>query len=441
MRRLPHAVLVGLTLAAAPAVAQETVKLERVAIETALHPPYASLRTTHELPDQLTIGDVELPVERKRDALLVAVAPGKKPAKRVRGEGSLEVRLARERTAPKLGIHFVPQGEDAWTYRAAEAARLRIDGVTVDLIDADVDGRITTDGVDAYRCGDATCVVPLTESVWIGAVQVSLEPVAAGDTTATLTIAPAEGDRLQLDALRQLNDLRARNGLPGVALSEELSAGCSAHASYLKQNDWSGLTNPHGQVEGRPGYSEAGVRAARAGAIMGRGHDHALGAFYDSYYHRAALVDPFVPEVGISAGVRNISVIDAKTGRRTRTTDDPWPQPSLVPAHGSSGVPTNFCRDGEQPEPCDRPTTRGFPLTVLFDAPDHGVTEFEGRLVRLDDGEEEPVETIEPVLRRYSRLFGLIPASPLRGGSTYVVRYSWKRGGETQTAEATFRTR
>jgi hypothetical protein len=284
-------------------------------------------------------------------------------------------------------------------------------------------------------------VQPLAKEIVVGTSRVSIVDIAPDASSLTVEVTPIEGTREQLEALAHMNEIRGRNGLPGVVLDPELSAACSAHVAYLKKTGWSGYTNPHGEVEGKPGYTAEGHRAAQQSIIMRANHVTALDAFFATYYHRAPLIDPYLEGVGISTGSSTISVIDAKSGSRDRTSDDVWDDPVLVPADGADDVLPAFCREGERPEPCTDPARRGFPLMALFARSDREVTEFRGELVRVEDGVEERVPTLAPASIGDPGMFGVIPEGPLAGGATYRVTYRFRLDGEATTRSATFRTR
>lgn len=399
------------------------------------------LRTVHALPESFAIGEHEFSQTRLRGTLTLAVAPGRPPSKRIRGEKILDLKVPTEKGTRKVRVHFRNVDGDRWEYRMAEGRRLEVDKVSIDLIDANADGRIDTSGADVYAWPDSALVLPLTEEILVGATKLTFVEISPDGSEVRARVEPIAGAKDQVAALVLINELRGRNGLPGVELDAELSAACTAHATYLKRNKWSGYTNPHGEVEGQPGYSAEGHSAAQRAIIMRADHASALVAFFTSYYHRAPLIDPYVERVGISTGSHVISVIDAKSGRREVGPEEPWNEPILVPADGSTGFATAFCSSGEQPEPCSNPERRGMPLMALFAAPDHGVTEFRGALVRVDGDDEASVPTIVPAARPYSRMFGLIPAKPLAGGATYRVTYHFTQNGSQETRTATFETR
>ncbi len=400
------------------------------------------LASGHAVGDVLHLGDAEYATTRLRGTLTVAVAPGKPPSKRLRKEGVVPIRVGEGRAARKVSVRFRPDGDvdDAWTYVMAEAHAVAIGDTTIELIDADADGRLAVDAGDAYRAPGAGVQVPLTATLLVGAQHVEIRSIAADSSTVHAVVTPVAGEPDQVAALALVNDMRLRHGLPGVTLDAELSAGCSAHASYLRKNKWSGYTNPHFEQEGNPGYSEAGASAGLAGAIMGASHPVAIHAFYVSYYHRSAFVSPYLERIGVSTGTPGISVVDAKSGTRDPTSDDTWHDPSMVPADGATRVPLGFCSSGEQPEPCEEPEQCGFPLTVLFAGRDHGVSGFAGVLERVDGKKPERVAALEPRVLEGASLFGLIPARPLAVNAAYRVTYTWTQDGDERTTTATFRT-
>jgi hypothetical protein len=337
-------------------------------------------------------------------------------------------------------VHVRRADDGTWHAAVLAGRRLTRGAFAVDLVDLDGDGAITP-GADGYRAPGATLTLPLGDSVVVGAERIAISEVRGDRLVGDVTALASVEDRR--DALARINDLRLRLGLPPVELDDALSAACTAHAAYLRTNRWSGYTNPHGQSEERPGYSEEGHRAARASVIMGEPHPRAIAAYYRTVYHRAGFSDPFLERVGISTGPRRISVIDVQSASPALDEPHPeWKDPILVPADGAVDFPTRFCNRGEVPAPTTRPARRGNPLTLLFARWDHGVIDIRAELVRIDGDEqvEVPVLVAEP--QQGSRLLGVVPEEPLASGATYRVTYRLERYEEPeQVVTATFRTR
>jgi hypothetical protein len=401
----------------------------------------------------LAIGDHQIPLKRTKAGLLIAKAPGKVPSQRVIESETVRVAVTEDGAKREIALHIrrVPGGEPgAWQAAVVSGRRLSIGIAAVDLVDLDGDGQITPGAGDGYRSRRSPLTLPLGQTLIVGADRLTISRVEGDRLFATVERLAETSD--QRIALATINKARLRDGLPPVVLDPELSAACTAHAAYLWQNGWSGYTNPHSEEEGKPGYTEAGHVAARSSVIMGEPHTYAIAAYLTTVYHRAGFTDPFLERVGIStlervprrfSGTPWISVIDVQSGSPPREEpDSTWKDPILVPADGSIGFETDFCGRGEVPAPTPQPSIRGNPLTVLFARWDHGVIDFEGELVLLEDGKEIPVPTLVAEPQQGSRLLGIVPEDYLKADSTYRVTYVFGRYDEPeQRASATFRTR
>jgi hypothetical protein len=424
--------------------AEVEFSLDALELAPVLASQRTDLRWFHPIDGALVIGIHSIPIKATKDGLLVASAPGKVPSQRVKDGETVHVTLGSGDVRRKIAVAVRPgQGEHAGTWFAAvvEARRLSVGVASVVLVDLDGDGRITTAGADGYRARGSPLTLPLTDHLIVGADRLTITRVE--DTLLFATVERLADTPDQRIALAKINKMRTRDGLPPVTLDEKLSAACTAHAAYLRANHWSGYTNPHGEEEGKPGYSAEGNVAARASVIMGAPHRSAIDAYFRTHYHRAGFTDPYLERVGISTGGGWISVIDVNSGSEPPEQGDPvWKDPILVPADGSIDFETAFCGLGEVPAPTTKPSARGNPLTILFRRWDHGVIDFEGELVRIEGDKEIPVPTIVAEEQQGSRLLGLVPERPLRADSTYRVRYRFGRHEEPeQLATATFRTR
>src|SRR6478609_5920671 len=85
----------------------------------------------------------------------------------------------------------------------------------------------------------------------------------------TLAIAAPAHAITPTDAVTRINALRAQNGLPPLVEDQLLSQECQAHARYMALNDGWDEGQAHGETPGRPGYSDAGARAARRSVLAG----------------------------------------------------------------------------------------------------------------------------------------------------------------------------
>jgi hypothetical protein len=422
VRTLAVVLLAGLARA-------DDVELRGKAIEAA--PPFptqhATLRLYHPVGEELVVGGERAPVRRGRKSVKVG-------AKSVKRKGGV-VKVGRAR------VHVRPRGED-WEYAAVDARRFELERVVFEIVDADANGRFEL-GKDAYRVPPSPFALPLGDRMVLGRHALAIAKLAPDGARLEGRATPLPGSRHQIDGLLRINELRLGIGLPPTIIDAELSKGATSHARYLRLNKWGlGRFNPHGEVKGRRGFSEAGHRAGLNGVIAPSDHASGVPAYWETYYHRFPFLHPVLKGVGISDGTPSISVIDAKAGADwSDAARAAWKSPIVAPADGSTGVPTGFFRGGERPEPCDNPGVRGYPLTVLFPDRKSGVSGFTGELYRLGRKGATRVKTIEPKSSGWGQRFGLIPERPLRSGHRYRAVYRFTRNGAKETVTAEFETR
>lgn len=425
---------VCLLFAAAAAAAGDSVRLKGKVVRVA--PPFPTQRTEFVLfravKDAIVRDGERFPVAAGKKSLKVALKPGAKPGKSVRASGGF-VKLA-----GGVPLYVRRHAERGWEYAAAGALEFELDRVAFRVLDANADGRFEP-GKDAWQLPPWPFVLPLPRELVVGRRKLAIESIEGRVLTGRA--GALAGSRHQLDGLVAINDLRMSVGLPTTTLDAELSAACTAHARYLLLNKWTPATNPHFEIRGRRGYTEAGHRAGMMSVIAWSDHAGAVPGHWITYYHRFSFQHPLLKGVGISDGTPSISIIDGKSGVDRDADFAGWRDPVLVPADGSVGVPAGFHRGGERPSPVENAGSRGFPLTVLFLAPSPGVTSFRGELVRLSRKGEEPVKTLVPRSNNSRHRFGLIPERPLRSNGRYRVRYRFERDGEPETVTATFQVK
>jgi|GEM_PF-5634281 hypothetical protein len=114
---------------------------------------------------------------------------------------------------------------------------------------------------------------------------------------ALLTAAPAYAIT-STEAINRLNALRAANGIPALVEDPEMTRECQAHARYMALNGGWDDADAHSETPGRPGYSEAGARAARRSVLAGP-----LGwvdphPWVDSPQHLELVMDPELRHTG-----------------------------------------------------------------------------------------------------------------------------------------------
>jgi hypothetical protein len=141
-----------------------------------------------------------------------------------------------------------------------------------------------------------------------------------------------------------VNQTRAAHGIPPVTLDEKMSAGCLAHVDYAHANGGYDEADPHDEIPGKPGFSEAGRTAAKR-AGLGERFD-SLPLFAHAPKHQAPVLAPYATKVGAAqrtAGGKTFGCVwmagrDADDVDNVRPPRSPARQWS-VPANGESGVP------------------------------------------------------------------------------------------------------
>ena len=229
------------------------------------------------------------------------------------------------------------------------------------------------------------------------------------------------------DAVALLNEWRGRVGVPPVSHDPAQSAGCQAHAEYVRHNGESG----HSEDPARPGYTDAGHEAARS-SVLSYGEQAAGGPFRWEWapYHRTSLLNPRLATTGFWGTERFacMGVFGIDRGRRA-----PVVSAHPYPTQGQTEVPLEFTCN-ETPNPCtqvpgnpgDRPT--GPIATVQFDGPwAYAAPVVHAASLVAADGTPVAVTTEDSTSPRAANLDGgisLIPHQPLRPGTTYTATIS-----------------
>lgn len=115
--------------------------------------------------------------------------------------------------------------------------------------------------------------------------------------TLAIGVAPAHAIT-PTDAVSRINALRAQNSLPPLVEDALLSRECQAHARYMALNDGWDEEQPHGETPGRPGYSEAGARAARQSVLAGPAGWTDPHPWVESAAHVRLIMDPELQRTG-----------------------------------------------------------------------------------------------------------------------------------------------
>lgn len=385
----------------------------------------------------LILGDSHFRVRIAGSAMAIALQTGSVPRRSVRSGNCYELRYqvagGQERS---MNVGFVREHDKTWSWYCADVRIVSLAKQKIRLVDANGDGRYTM-AEDGYLVPGARTVCPLANTLVIGATEVKILTLADNGMHLRVAERQLPGSISQLTALRAINRLRAENGLLGVTLAEELSAGCTAHAQYLAANNWNGATDPHAEDARGSGYSKQGAEAGLRSVIMNVPHASAIPAYWRTWFHRRHMMDPVLSRVGISAEPVDVSVIDVLATDLERIN---WSWPITVPADGAIDVPVAAV--SEIPvEPVKNLSTRGFPILALFrKSPGHNI-EFQGTLVSRIKGRSRKVRTIIGDRSKFPQLFGIVPKKPLRPATDYVATLEWRAGTEVTRRVIRFRTR
>jgi hypothetical protein len=239
-------------------------------------------------------------------------------------------------------------------------------------------------------------------------------------------------------AIEQLNAWRSLVGVTPVVHEEALSAQCRSHAAYYRLNPtW----HRHMQDPSRPGYSEAGDRAARSSVLAYEQPPTAgVTPWEPAPYHRIALLDPRLAASGFW-GEFGLSCMQALA------LDNALRTPALAaytyPFPGQRDVAPSFaCR--EQPNPCeavpgnDGSTPTGFNISVQFNGPWESIDAVDVGSATVAPAGEDPVDVIVQTRERLLRGgIVLIPRRPLRYGTTYNATVSGTVAGRAEDGTVT----
>lgn len=168
--------------------------------------------------------------------------------------------------------------------------------------------------------------------------------------------------------LQAVNAVRKAAGLAPVALSVDLSEGCTLHARYLAVNwgrpEVEGL-KAHQEQETLTGYTASGKRPGASSVINYVSPTASVASWVGTFYHRIPLLQPDLVSIGIGytqGGPGWISVLDCVSDLAHSTQVDYV----RYPTEGQTGVPRFFQDEIPSPVPAGRAGLAGFPLTVYF---------------------------------------------------------------------------
>ena len=234
-------------------------------------------------------------------------------------------------------------------------------------------------------------------------------------------------------AIEQLNAWRTMVGVAPVVHDVALSRQCRNHASYYRLNP---IRPAHHQEPSRPGYSEAGARAARSSVLA---YEQAPTAGVTPWepapYHRIALLDPRLVASGFWSEF-GLSCMQALALDNTLRT--PTLTAYTYPVRGQTGVSPSFgC--SEIPNPCDAVpnndgrTPTGFNISGQFNGPWAAINGVHVDSATVAPAGGNPVDVIVQTRERILRGgIVLIPRRPLRFGTTYVAAVSGTVAGRDE---------
>ncbi len=240
------------------------------------------------------------------------------------------------------------------------------------------------------------------------------------------------------DVVMAINLKRVKAGLGVVRPVPGLSKGCDLHALYLTKNDARGLS-AHEEDPRSTGYTDEGARAGKRSVISPFPPQEtpveAVESLMATLYHRVALLNPTVVEVGVGWANRrdglgflvvDVGGVDLKPDAKL--------YPIVYPVNGQEDVPLDFClgaRENPNPIPEDG-TVSGYPVTIQ-------IPERRGRgsdaEVRLFFGETEVscwLSTPDSPARKdwpQPGVLCLIPREKLRPATLYIVRFKDRLSG------------
>ncbi len=387
--------------------------------------------------DRLTLGDSNFRVSIVGSALRIALQAGAVPRKTVRPGKCYGLRYqfggGQQR---RMNVGFIREYDNTWSWYCADVRVVWLGTQMIRLVDANGDGRFTI-REDGYLVPGARTVCPLANKLILGATEVRILTLSDNGKHLRVAERALSGSKSQLTALRAINRLRAENGLPGVDLSDDLSAGCTAHARYLAANHWSGTTSPHTEAARSSGYSKQGADAAVSSVIMNASHEAAIPSSWRRWLDRRHMMDPGLLRVGISAEPGDVSVIDVRAKDLERSE---WSWPICAPADGAIDIPVAAMREIST-KTVKNFGTRGFPIMAMFrKSPGHDA-EFQGTLVAIIKGRSRKVRTMIGDRGNFPLLYGIVPEKPLRAGTDYVAMLEWRAGTEVTKRVIRFRTR
>lgn len=257
-----------------------------------------------------------------------------------------------------------------------------------------------------------------------------------------------EYDQASVNALNHLNAIRTKAGLPTVTLNPFLTKAASNHANYLGIN---GPSDGHSEVPSKKGFTGESFisRIANAGAgdtfkytyvdegvtFTANTLNEGIEGLIDAPYHRDALLDPNLTQVGFGHVGSIVAINYAIEGSST--------QSAVYPYDGQQDVPVSFYGASENPNPLEGTgiATSGYVINYkLPNSPSSlSATLKNSKSVSLPVIIKKSPYTAQTREYGYQNWF-IIPKSPLSKGETYTVTAGDKTWSFTTTGAAVTKT-
>lgn len=240
------------------------------------------------------------------------------------------------------------------------------------------------------------------------------------------------------DAIKVMNDARAKVGARPVVWDGNLEAAVKAHANYLELNKGDANLNPGTEVSGKPGYTSAGAQIAPWTMVARDVKTYA--AAMDLW-----LMDPWERSARVLHPLTN-GIVFAQTAtfvvagvNFNNQASQAWPQ--VYPGNMQRLGTFNSTASSYYASKCSqKPATWGYPITVQWDPQTlAGMSNVRVSLQR--DGVSIPFCVIsDTAFLDMSAQVVIMPTQPLVSGSYYsgtVTGTAAKKSGGSQAVSAT----
>jgi hypothetical protein len=249
---------------------------------------------------------------------------------------------------------------------------------------------------------------------------------------------PAKPPSRVEDVVMAINLARLKAGIGVTRPAPLLSKGCDLHALYLTKNEPRGLSG-HDEDPKGVGYTEEGARAGKRSVISPFSpHDtpvDAIESLMATLYHRVALLNPAVGEIGVGWANRKdgLGFLVVDVGG-SDVKPDAKAYPIVYPVNGQEDVPLEFglgARENPNPIPDDG-TVAGYPVTIQIPERRGKACDAE---VRLFTGGTELVCWLStpdaPARKDWPQpgVLCLIPREKLKPATTYTARFKDRLSG------------